>query len=176
MNIAKERRAIEAALDIYRELLDTYTDEQFALTPPMGGWSYAEVYDHIMKSSLGSSIALERCTHNNCPPASKGLTFAGWYILLMQSFPPFKVTVPEAVAEKMAPKKINKEDAKNLIVKTRKRIESIADLIKDAPANARWQHPRMGMLNAQQWFRFIRIHLQHHINQLTRIKNNFAGK
>jgi hypothetical protein len=121
MNIAKERRAIEAALDTYRELLDTYTDERFTLTPPMGGWSYAEVYDHIMKASLGSSIALERCTHNNCPPASKGLTFAGWYILLMQSFPPFKVTVPVAVAEKMAPKKISKEEAKNLIVKPEKK-------------------------------------------------------
>lgn len=30
------------------------------------------------------------------------------------------------------------------------------------------------MLNAPQWFKFIRVHLQHHLKQLERIKNNFA--
>ncbi|MBD1394064.1 DinB family protein [Mucilaginibacter glaciei] len=174
MNVARERRSIEEALDIYREWLDTITDEQFTQTPSMGGWSYAEVYDHIMKASLGSTIALERCTHNNCPPTKKGVTLAGWYLLLMQSFPPFKTEVPESVAAKMAPKKIDKEEAKNLIIKTRKRIEAIAGLVADAPKNARWQHPRMGMLNANQWFKFIRIHLQHHLDQLNRIKKKFV--
>lgn len=175
MNPAKEKIAIEAALDTYRELLDGYTDERFTQTPPMGGWCYAEVYDHIMKASLGSSIALERCTHNNCPPTTKGITLVGWYILTLDTFPPFKTKVPPAVAEKMAPKKIDKEEAKNIIIKTRKRMESIADLVEDAPANARWQHPRMGMLNAAQWFKFIRIHLYHHLKQLERIKSNFAN-
>jgi uncharacterized linocin/CFP29 family protein len=31
------------------------------------------------------------------------------------------------------------------------------------------------MLNAQQWFKFIRIHLQHHIKQLDRIKKVSAN-
>ena len=175
MNPVKERRAIEAALDTYRQLLDTYTDEQFTQTPPMGGWSYAEVYDHIMKASLGSSIALERCTHNNCPPTKKGMTFWGYYILYTGTFPPVKVKVPDAIAAKMAPKKLDKEEAKNLIIKTRGKIDAIAGLVGDAPPNARWQHPRMGMLNAGQWFKFIRIHLQHHLKQLDRIKSNFIN-
>ncbi|MFA6084430.1 DinB family protein [Mucilaginibacter sp.] len=176
MNIVKERQAIDAALDSYRKQLDLLPCELFDTTPPTGGWSYAEVYDHIMKASLGSSIALERCTHNNCPPTNKGVTFAGWYLLLMESFPPFKTKVPKSVAAKVAPRKIDKEEARNLIIKTRKRIEGIAGLVKNAPAETRWQHPRMGMLNAQQWFKFIRIHLQHHLKQLDRIKNNFSKK
>jgi len=61
MNIAKERKAINAALDNYRAQLDTVSDEQFAETPVDGGWSYAEVYSHILQATLGSSIALERC-------------------------------------------------------------------------------------------------------------------
>ncbi|AMR30487.1 hypothetical protein A0256_03145 [Mucilaginibacter sp. PAMC 26640] len=173
MNVTKERRAIEEALDSYRKLLDTFTDDAFTTTPPMGGWSYAEVYDHIMKASLGSSIALERCTNNNCPPSKKRVTLAGWYVLLLGTFPPVKLKVPESVAEKMTPKKIEKEEAKNLIIKIRKRVEANAGLVNQAPPNARWQHPRMGMLNAAQWFKFIRIHLQHHLKQLERIKNNF---
>ncbi|MEB0263947.1 MULTISPECIES: DinB family protein [unclassified Mucilaginibacter] len=173
MNIAKERRAIDTALDTYRQLLDGFSDEHFIQTPPMGGWSYAEVYDHILKSSLGSTIALERCTHNNCPPTKKGMGFWGHYVMATGLFPPFKVKVPEAVADKIAPKKINIEDAKNLIIKTRKRIEGVTCLIADAKENARWLHPRLGMLNAAQWFKFTRAHLQHHIKQLERIKSNF---
>jgi hypothetical protein len=174
MNIAKERRAIDAALESYREQLDTLTDALFNETPPMGGWSCSEVYDHILKASLGSSIALERCTHNNCPPTKKGMGFWGYYLMLTGKFPPGKIKVPEAVAEKMAPKKIDKEEAKNLLIKTRKRIEGITGLINDAKENVRWQHPRLGMLNAAQWFKFIRVHLEHHLKQLERIKSNFA--
>jgi hypothetical protein len=174
MNLGKERRTIDAALDTYRELLDTYTDEHFIETPPMGGWSYAEVYDHILKASLGSAIAAERCTNNNCPPTKKGMSFWGHYLMLTGLFPPGKVKVPESVAAKMAPKKLEKEEAKNLIIKTRKKITDITDLINDAPYNARWLHPRLGMLNAGQWLKFIRIHLQHHLKQLERIKRNFA--
>lgn len=176
MNVAEERRIIEQALDNYRRWLDTVTDEQFTQKPPIGGWSYAEVYDHIMKATLGATIALERCTHNNCPPTKKGVTLVGWYLLLMESFPPFKTTVPESVAAKMAPKKIDTEEAKNLIIKARKRIEGIAGLVAAAPKTARWQHPRMGMLNAKQWFKFIRIHLLHHLKQLERIKRSHAAK
>lgn len=174
MNIAKERRAIDAALDNYRELLDGFTDERFTQAPPMGGWSYAEVYDHILKASLGASIALERCTNNNCPPTKKGMNFWGHYTMLTGLFPPGKYVVPGAVADKLAAKKISIEDAKNLIIKTRKRVETVTGLIKDAPANARWQHPRLGMLNAAQWFRFMRVHLQHHLKQLERIKSSLT--
>ena len=166
MNIAKERRDIDAALDSYREQLDTLTDALFNETQPKGGWSCSEVYDHILKASLGSSIALERCTHNNCPPTKKGMGFWGYYLMLTGKFPPGKVTVPEAVAEKLAPKKIDKEEAKNLLIKTRKRIEGITGLINDAKENSRWQHPRLGMLNATQWFKFIRVHLEHHLKQV----------
>ncbi|QHS54490.1 DinB family protein [Mucilaginibacter sp. 14171R-50] len=174
MNPTKERRAIDNALDKYHELVDTYPDEQFAKTPPIGGWSYSEVYDHILKSTLAASIALERCTHNNCPPTKQGPNFWGRYLLITGLFPPFKVQVPQEVAAKIAPTKIDKEEAKNLLVKTRRRIDGVSMLISDAPKNARWQHPRLGMLNAAQWFKFIRVHLQHHLKQLDRIQNSFA--
>src|SRR4051812_6750150 len=176
MNIAKERRAIDDALNSYRQEIDTLPDDLFDISPPVGGWSYAEVYDHIMKASLSSSIAMERCANNNCPPTKKGLTIAGYYMLLMNGFPPGGVKMPEASAAKMAPAKIDKEGARNLIIKARKRIDGIAGLVESASSKARWLHPRMGMLNARQWLKFIRIHLQHHLKQLERIKNSFSKK
>jgi hypothetical protein len=172
MNIAKERKAIDVALDDYRAKLDTMPDEVFTEAPPGGGWSYAEVYSHIMKATLGSCIALERCSHGNCEPTKKGLNLMGRYIMLTGSFP-VRLKVPEALAAKMPAEKMSKEDAKNLLIKCRKRIEDTSPLIKGSSPKFRYKHPRLGMLTAGQWFKFIRIHLYHHLKQLKRIEKKF---
>jgi hypothetical protein len=171
MSVARERQAIEAALNNYREQLDTIPDELFTETPPGGGWSFAEVYSHILQATLSSSIALERCTHGSCPPTKEGLNWQGRFLLLFARFP--KVDAPTVVNEKLPATKITKEDAKNMIIKCRKRVETTAPLIDSSSAVSRYKHPRLGMLNARQWFRFIRIHLQHHLKQLDRIRNKF---
>ncbi len=168
MSFAQERRAIEEALDNYRAQLDVIPDEEFTQTPPDGGWSFAEVYSHILQATLASSIALERCTHSNCQPTNKGTTLAGKILLLFGRFP--RVDAPAVVNEKMPATKISKEDAKNLIIKCRKRMETILPLVPVANKTSRYKHPRLGMLNAGQWFKFIRIHLQHHLKQLQRVK------
>lgn len=170
MSIAKEYKKLEAVLDNYRNRLDTIPDDQFDLTPPNGGWSYAEVYSHIMQATLMAFIALDRCTSGNCKPTKDGLNLSGKFILLFSRFPPVKIKVPTALASKMPPQKISKEEAKNLIIKCRKRVEDAVPLVKAASPADRSKHPRMGMLNAKEWFKFIRIHLQHHIKQLDRIK------
>ena len=175
MNIAKERRAIDAALDDYRAKLDTIPDEVFTETPPGGGWSYAEVYSHIMKATLGSCIALERCTHGNCPPTKQGLNLMGHFMMLAGIFPPVRLKMSEALAAKMPAEKISKENAKNLLIKCRKRIEETSPLIKDSSPDFRYKHPRLGMLTAGQWFKFIRIHLYHHLKQLKRIEKKIQS-
>jgi hypothetical protein len=173
MNIARERKAIDAALDNYRAQLDTIPDELFTVPPPGGGWSYAEVYSHILQATLASSIGLERSAHNNCLPTKKGLTFLGRLMMFTGRFPPVKVKVPEIVTAKMPATKISKEDAKNLLIKCRKRIDETTPLLKNSSPGSRYKHPRLGMLNAEQWFKFIRIHAQHHLKQLSRIKKKF---
>lgn len=174
MNITKELRDINAALDEYRRQLDSIPDNQFDVTPPKGGWSFAEVYSHIMQATIGGSIMLERCTHKTTKPVKGGVNWIGKYVLFTGLFPPVKTALPDGLAAKMAPKKIDKEEAKNLVVKCRQRMESMATLISETPSTRRAQHPRMGMLNANQWFKFIRIHLQHHIRQLERVRKQLA--
>jgi len=173
MNIAKEHKATEASLDNYRAQLDIIPDELFSVTPPGGGWSYAEVYAHILKATLGASISLEKCTQKNCGTTAKGLSFLGWLLMFTGRFPPFRVKVPQAIANKMPAEKISKEEAKNLIIKCRKRIDSTMPLVIGALVDSKTKHPRLGMLNAWQWFKFIRIHLEHHLKQLSRIGKKF---
>jgi hypothetical protein len=70
--------------------------------------------------------------------------------------------------------KITKEEARNMIIKCRQRLEAIIPLILNPENNGRIAHPRMGMMTAGQWLKFIRIHLQHHLKQIKRIENKFS--
>jgi hypothetical protein len=174
VSILKERKAIDTALDDYRNRLDAIADRDFDLTPPGGGWSYAEVYSHIMQATMGASVAAERCTHATSKPAKGGVTWEGRLVLLSGRFPPWKVKTPEAINAKMGPQKITKEEAKNLVIKCRKRIDDMVPYLNASDSKRRAQHPRLGMLNSGQWFKFIRIHLQHHLKQLKRIDTNLT--
>jgi hypothetical protein len=170
MTIEQECRAIEAALDAYRNRLDVIPDDRFDVTPPGGGWSYAEVYSHIMQATLASSIAAEKCTLSSCKSTAKGRSIIGFFVLTLNRFPPFPVKTPKTLAAANPVRKITKEEARNLLVKCRKRINDIHSLLPDAMSNRRIKHPRMGMLNARQWYQFIHIHLEHHLKQLDRIE------
>src|ERR1700744_5539959 len=94
MNTNEILTAINQSLDEYRNRLDVITDEQFTQTPPNGGWSYAEVYSHILQADLGSSIAMERCINGTTEPTSKGLNWFGRLFFIMNRFPPVKTREP----------------------------------------------------------------------------------
>ena len=97
MKIGKIRRQIEEVLDTYRKRLDTIPDDLFVETPPGGGWSYSEVYSHIISADISSSIAVEKCTLSSCVPTSKGRSLVGLFVFSFGSLPPVKVKVPKEV-------------------------------------------------------------------------------
>jgi len=175
VSLAKEYKLVNIALDSYRAQLDAIPDDEFDVTPANGGWSYAEVYSHIMQATLLSFIAIDRCTTGN-KSTKDGLNFWGRYVMLLQRFPPIKTKAPEKVSSKIPVTKISKEEAKNLIVKCRKRLEDAFPAINNVPLKNRSKHPRLGMLNVPQWLKFVRIHLQHHLKQLKRIDKNFVAQ
>lgn len=175
MNLLKEKKRIEVALDSYRQKLDTIPDDAFDVTPPAGGWSYAEVYSHIMQATLLAHIALDRCTNGNPKPVKDKANWLGKLVLFFGRFPPgMRIKAPQKVSDKMPAQKITKEDARNLIIKCRKRLEDALPQVKNDTVKNRSKHPRLGMLNSPQWLRFIRIHLQHHLLQLQRIDSSFS--
>lgn len=174
MNVIEEQKDINTALDYYRQQLDEIPDEQFDVTPSIGGWSYAEMYSHILQANLGSSIAAEKCCRKTGVSTNKGLNLWGWYTFLTNSFPPVK-TRPPAQMDAVT-KKITKEDARNLIIRLRKRLDELVPLLAKSDGEWKVAHPALGMLTGPQWIKFIRIHTQHHIKQLNRIKKSFPQR
>lgn len=175
MNIGETRKKIEEVLDVFRNRLDTIPDDLFTVTPSGGGWSFAEVYSHILQADLGAMMALETCVKNG-RPTSAGRSTLGLLVFLFGSLPPWKTKVPEKLEARIPATKISKEEARNMLIKCRKRINELTPLIRDSSKYCKVKHARLGMLNARQWFRFILMHSEHHLKQLDRVEKKFQGR
>ena len=129
MNIGETRKKIEEVLSVFRNRLDTIPDDLFTVTPPGGGWSYAEVYSHILQADLGGMMALETCIKNG-RPTSAGRSTLGLLVFLFDRLPPWKTKVPEKLEARIPATKISKEEARNMLIKCRQRINELTPIIR----------------------------------------------
>lgn len=173
MSTLSNKKNILASLKFYEGFLKTVDEEKFLLTPPSGGWSYSEVYSHILGSNIMSSIAMEKCLNKTAEIKTRKEHWKVRLIMFLGRFPPGKIVAPTAIAA--AVKKINKEEASNQLIKIRKRIEEINPTFKNFDPNYKMKHPRLGYINAKYWLRFILIHTKHHEKQLLRIAKDFKN-
>ncbi|TDG37211.1 hypothetical protein EZJ43_03570 [Pedobacter changchengzhani] len=170
MNTAKIKFSINKIVGAYKSKLSSYTDANFQQIPPILGWSYSEVYSHIFDASLLSLIALENAAKGK--GEDKPTHFAVKMILFFGAFPPAKkYKVPKQLIDRV--KKISKPEALNFINQFEVSLASAYPTILNSNKNSKVLHPRLGYLNAEQWLRFIEIHLNHHLKQLNRIEKSF---
>lgn len=166
MNPSKTYQLIIKIVGKYSAQLAIMQEKDFQVSPPMGGWSYSEVYSHIFDSSLLSLMAVAKCS--NGQGENKPSTLAAQLVLLLGWLP--KVKVPSKLADRV--KKIDQQAAQQLITAFELALSEIYPHIAQAKPNAKVKHPRLGYLNATQWLKFIAIHFNHHLKQLQRIKES----
>ncbi len=166
MSIQSDKANILSALKRCEEILHEVDEETYLLTPAEYVWSVSEIYAHILTATLMSIIAAEKCINGTGEHVTKRLHWLVWSILFFGRFPPGKFKVPSKLLSMVT--KMSKEDAENLIIKLRKKTEEICPKISKANIYIKNKHPRIGMLNAEQWFRFTLVHLNHHLKQIDR--------
>jgi len=170
MNTGKVYQSIIKKVAAYKARLVNMDEENFVHIPPIGGWSYSEVYSHIFDSSLLSLLALNNCVKGE--GEIKPTHLAVKMVLFFGSFPPGKrYNVPKRLAERV--KKINLMAAEQFILDFELQLAKNYPLLEKANPKIKTKHPRLGYLNAKQWLRFIEIHLNHHLKQLGRIEKSF---
>ena len=174
MSIERHYKSLLRAVAEYENLLAKVSEEEFIQSPPDGGWSYSETYSHIFQSNLLSIIATEKCIVGTGVLSRKGIHWMAWLILFFGRFPPVKFKAPERIAAMTS--KISREDAINLIAKFKIRLGEIKPKIHKASPYQKTKHPRLGLLNAKEWFRFIEVHTVHHTRQLRRIGRKLNAK
>ncbi|SOD19728.1 DinB family protein [Pedobacter xixiisoli] len=170
MNIEKIYQSVLKTAEAYRQKLEGFDSENFQTEPPIGGWSYSEVYAHIFDSSLLSLMALNNCI--NGEGKVKPTAFVVKVILFFGSLPPGrKYKAPSKIAVRV--KKISIAAAQQFITDFELQLAQTYPKMKDADPRMKVKHPVIGYLNTEQWLRFIEIHLNHHYKQLKRIENSF---
>jgi len=167
MSVTAQQRSLLRSVEEYSRLLENVSEEEFQRSPGEGIWCYAQVYSHIFQANLGSLIATEKCINGTAEINSDRLNWITGLILLFGRFPPGKFKAPASIASMVSI--ISREEARNMIVKFNNRIDYVAPRVSKSSAAQKIKHPRLGLLNAQQWFRFIQIHTLHHQKQLQRI-------
>lgn len=170
MRVEKIYQSILKKVAVYQEILHQVGPVNFQTTPPIGGWSYSEVYCHIFDSSLLSLMALNNCVKGE--GKEKSTAFAVKAILFFGMFPPGrKYKAPSKIAIRV--KKIDIAEAKQFIADFEMQLAQAYPKIEKASPKTKTKHPVIGHLNAKQWLRFIEIHLNHHLKQLKQIENSF---
>lgn len=168
MGIHSSSKAIEASISAYEKLLNSVSEEGFTKTPAEGVWSYSEVFAHIFSSTIGCTKAIEACSRGTAIENSDPLPFPIRLVLFFKRLPPGKkYKVPQVIAKDV--RKISRREAADLIHDSRQQLETVFPLINSASGTQKIKHPRLGLLNAQQWYAFIHLHLLHHQRQLGRI-------
>jgi hypothetical protein len=169
MSVNSHFRGITNAVEHYETLLTEVSEDLFTQNPPDGSWSYSETFSHIFQSNLASLIAIEKCVIGTGVLSKKPTKWQVSAILFFGRLPPGKFKAPAQIASMV--KKLSKEEAANLIVKFRNRLTEMKSKVEKADEYQKVKHPRLGLLNARQWFRFIEIHTKHHTRQLKRISS-----
>ncbi|MDQ7950171.1 MAG: DinB family protein, partial [Cellulomonas sp.] len=137
--------------------MDEIDEAHFVHSPPIGGWSISEVYAHIFDSSLLSLMAIARIIKGD--GELQPTHWAVRLILFFGSLPPGKkYEAPARLKERV--KKINKMAAQQLLTDFELQLAKIYPLLEKPVSGLKVKHPRLGYLDAKQWFRFIEIHLK----------------
>jgi hypothetical protein len=153
-------------IDSYLDGLEKYTKEQFEFKSAPTVWSLQEMYSHITYSSVMSFIAAKRCAEGT-KNTGEGLTFAGKLIFFFNMYPPFKIKAPKSVKDKTPILTI--EESKKEWLKLKDSLIENEQLILNADPKNRIKHPLIGGLNGKHWYKFVPLHLYHHLQQKNRL-------
>lgn len=171
MSTTTDFNQAQKVTEIYRQRLDTYTDERFVQSPATGVWSLSEVYSHILSANIMCADAIDKCIKGEATEYTKGLDWRVKLILFLKRIPG-KHKVPKSIAGDV--RIITKAEALKMMAVYDTKIQEVVPNIHKASPTQTTRHPRMGMFNAKNWLRFIYIHSKHHLAQLDRIDDMLA--
>lgn len=154
-----------------KQFLDVVTPlsaAQWSYKPAGGGWSIAEVAEHLAVTEAGTFTAIEKNLREPATPERKTET-AGKDDMIMKGVPDRsrKVQAPETVAPTG---RWPTRDA--LVAEFKIRRDSTIAFIEKTPADLRghmFAHPFLKLLDCYQWVLFLAAHSDRHIQQMQEV-------
>ncbi|MGQ8872579.1 DinB family protein [Paenibacillus sp. TSA_86.1] len=137
-------------------------------------WSIGQMYMHLIQSALFMQLRnIEHCLAKNEQTVDLDAekTELGSQIFEAEQFPPVRVKVP-ASSQYTPLQPESKEQLLEGLQQVVDRMRSTASVLalEEVGTGSKVLHPRLGALNAQEWYELIDMHYKHHSLQLDRLK------
>lgn len=175
-------RRFEDTVSGYIRELDRVSLEQLLWKPAPNEWSLGQMYMHLIQSAQRMqlrNVGLCLAANGQALP-SAGKTEQGEMLFSKGSFPPDRIQVP-ASPQYTPPQPESKEQLVNGLRDTvRQMVEIEPEVASAFSRQARSEtggesvrhtvvHPRLGGLNAFEWFSLTEMHYRHHLLQKKRL-------
>lgn len=137
-------------------------------------WSIGQMYVHLIQSALFLHLHnIEQCLNSGDSTLNLGeeKTEPGRKVFELGQFPPVPIKVPASPQYTPQPPE-SMESLIDGLHEVVDRMRSTEPLLHQASVNNKIRHPRLGALNAQEWFLLIEMHYRHHFLQLDRLISN----
>jgi hypothetical protein len=185
MDTKETLRKFEQTMDIYLKGLDRFDMKQLLWKPAEDEWSLGQMYMHLSLATQNMQLRNARlCLSPDGHPAvaEREKTEAGAAVFAAGSLPPERVRVPPS-PQYTPPQPESKEQIVrelNEAVRRMREIEpelaaAFAPAAESAPPSGvrrrTVDHPRLGGLNALEWFQLAEMHVRHHLLQKKRLED-----
>lgn len=172
MKTAETLERIEELTHHYLDELEPMSLDQLKLQSNENEWSLGQLYLHLIKTALFMQIGnIEKCQSQSVDAVDTigEKTEAGAAIFTLGGFPPERIKVP-ASPQYTPEQPASKQQIIDGMHKVLQRMKEIEPLLADISPKCTSLHPRLGALNAKEWFALIEMHYRHHLLQLERLK------
>ncbi|MEK0315018.1 DinB family protein [Cohnella sp. 56] len=182
MDTKETLRRFEDTVNDYIRELEGISLGQLLWKPAEAEWSLGQMHMHLIRSAQFMHLRnAAQCLAPDRDPAGvpAGKTEQGEALFEAGGFPPARIQVPPS-PQYTPPQPDSKEQIVDGLRDTVRRMTEIEPMVaaafdptgKDAalqPAHPTVAHPRLGGLNALEWFRLIEMHYRHHLLQKQRL-------
>ncbi|ASS67577.1 MULTISPECIES: DinB family protein [unclassified Paenibacillus] len=189
MDTKETLRKFEDTVNGYIQELENFSLEQLLWKPAAAEWSLGQMHMHLIRSAQFMHLRnVELCLAPNGDPEGSptGKTQQGEAMFKAGSFPAERIQVPPS-PQYTPPQPESKEQIVDGLRDTVSRMTGIEPMVAAAfdpvaqdlsepgkgTAFERVQntvvHPRLGGLNALEWFQLIEMHYRHHLLQKKRL-------
>lgn len=172
MNTQEIVKRFEEITALYLEELDRFSMEQLLHKPNAEDWSIGQLYVHLVGSARHMQLRnVELCRDASHPAvqADGSKSEAGGAIFAQGAFPPIRIHVPPS-PEYTPGQPDSKEGLAEDLRSVAARMRELEPLLAGIPSCHTVAHPRLGYLNATEWFELAEMHYRHHLRQLERLK------
>jgi len=169
---AEALRQFEATVERYLTELENLEMEQLLQKKNEEEWSLGQMYLHLIQSANFMHLRnVDQCLAGSEPATDTAgeKTEIGRKVFEQGSFPPDRIRVP--ASPQYTPKQPeSKEQLKEGLLGVVERMKRTEPTLGQASERNKIPHPRLGALNAKEWFLLIEMHYRHHLLQLDRLK------